>query len=148
MRRALFVMIALGTASAALAQGTQADYDRALNLRKKYESLIGSVPEAPRWIARTHKAYYRRTVKGGHDFILVDADAKTKAPAFDHAKIASALGSATGKTYTALELPLGCRTRPAPRPGYCSGLSARADNVRGSGSSIGPPTDRPVAGCR
>jgi len=105
MKRALFVMIALGTASAALAQGTQADYDRALNLRKKYESLIGSVPEAPRWIARTHKAYYRRTVKGGHDFILVDADAKTKAPAFDHAKIASALGSATGKTYTALELP-------------------------------------------
>ena len=105
MKRALFVMIALCSASTALAQGTQADYDRALNLRKKYESLIGSVAEAPRWVARTHRAYYRRTVKGGHDFVLVDADTKTKAPAFDHAKMATALGSATGKTYTALELP-------------------------------------------
>jgi dipeptidyl aminopeptidase/acylaminoacyl peptidase len=105
MKRAWLVMIALCTASTALAQGTQADYDRALNLRKKYESLIGNVPEAPRWIGRTHKAYYRRTVKGGHDFILADADAKTKGPAFDHAKMASALGSAAGKTYTALELP-------------------------------------------
>jgi len=42
-----------------------------------------SVAEAPRWVARTHRAYYRRTVKGGHDFVLVDADAKTKGPAFD-----------------------------------------------------------------
>ena len=93
MKRAWFVTIALCTASTALAQGTQADYDRALNLRKKYESLIGNVPEAPRWIGRTHKAYYRRTVKGGHDFILVDADAKTKGPAFDHAKMAFEVNS-------------------------------------------------------
>ena len=50
--------------------------------------LVGNVAEAPRWMARTHKAYYRRTIKGGHDFILVDADAKTKGPAFDHARIA------------------------------------------------------------
>ena len=105
MKRAVLVMIALCSASTVLAQGTQGDYDRALNLRKKYESLIGRVTEAPRWIARTHKAYYRRTVKGGHDFILVDADAKTKNPAFDHAKVAVSMSSATGKSYTALTLP-------------------------------------------
>ena len=105
MKKALLLIVAMVSSVPVWAQGTQADYDRALNLRKKYESLIGSVAEAPRWIGRTHKAYYRRTVKGGHDFVLVDADAKTKGPAFDHAKIASGLGSATGKTYTALELP-------------------------------------------
>jgi dipeptidyl aminopeptidase/acylaminoacyl peptidase len=102
----LFVAFALLSAVApAAAQGTQADYDRALGLRKKYEALVGSVAETPRWVGRTHKVYYRRTVKGGHDFILVDADTKAKGPAFDHAAIARSLSTATGKTYTALDLP-------------------------------------------
>jgi dipeptidyl aminopeptidase/acylaminoacyl peptidase len=95
----------LATASVALAQGTQADYDRALGLRKQYEALVGNAAEAPRWIDRSHRLYYRRTVKGGHDFILADADTKTKQPAFDHAKIAASLSSAAGKSYTALTLP-------------------------------------------
>src|SRR3974390_65012 len=73
----------LAMASVAAAQGTQADYDRALGLRKQYEALVGNAAEAPRWIDRTHRLYYRRTVKGGHDFILADADTKTKQPAFD-----------------------------------------------------------------
>ena len=90
---------------ALFAQGTQADYDRALGLRKKYEALVGNAAEAPRWIGRTHKLYYRRAVKGGHDFILVDADTKAKGPAFDHAAIAASLSSAAGKTYGALDLP-------------------------------------------
>ena len=105
MKRALFAIVAVLAASPVLAQGTQADYDRALGLRKKYEEAVGNVTEAPRWIARSHKAYYGRTVKGGHDFILVDADAKTKNPAFDHAKVAASMSSATGKTYAALTLP-------------------------------------------
>ncbi len=105
MKRAVLVAVALLSTAPLYAQGTQADYDRALGLRKKYEAVLGNVTEAPRWIARTHKAYYRRSVKGGHDFILVDADAKTKNPAFDHAKIAASLSSAAGKTFTALELP-------------------------------------------
>ena len=105
MQRVLIVLGAVLWCAPALAQGTQADYDRALGLRKKYEALVGNAAEAPRWIGRTHKAYYRRTVKGGHDFILVDADAKTKGPAFDHARIAASLSTAAGKTYTALDLP-------------------------------------------
>jgi dipeptidyl aminopeptidase/acylaminoacyl peptidase len=104
-RSALLVMAGLCWAAPAFAQGTQADYDRALGLRKKYEALVDNAAEAPRWIARSHKAYYRRSVKGGHDFILVDADAKTKGPAFDHAKIGASLSAATGKTYGALDLP-------------------------------------------
>ena len=105
-RAALLVVGLIATAGpVVIAQGTQADYDRALGLRKKYEALVGNAAEAPRWIGRTHKLYYRRFVKGGHDFILVDADSKAKAPAFDHAAIATSLSSAAGKTYTALELP-------------------------------------------
>src|SRR6185503_14945642 len=107
MKRAALLVVGLiaTTGPVVIAQGTQADYDRALGLRKKYESLVGNAAEAPRWIGRTHKLYYRRSVKGGHDFILVDADSKAKAPAFDHAAIATSLSSAAGKSYTALELP-------------------------------------------
>src|SRR4051794_24486750 len=43
MKNALLLIIALSTSAPAFAQGTPADYDRALNLRKKYESLVGSV---------------------------------------------------------------------------------------------------------
>ncbi len=89
----------------ARAQGTAADYDRALGLRKTYEARVGSAAEAPRWVGRTHKVYYRRTVKGGHDFILVDADTKARGPAFDHERIAASLSAAADKTYGALDLP-------------------------------------------
>src|SRR6266542_3222934 len=100
MKRILLPILAfLSAIVPAAAQGTQADYDRALGLRKKYEALVGNAAETPRWIGRTHKFYYRRTVKGGHDFILADAGARTKGPAFDHAKIAASLGAAAGKTY-------------------------------------------------
>jgi dipeptidyl aminopeptidase/acylaminoacyl peptidase len=106
MKRVVGIWVGiLAMASVASAQGTQADYDRALGLRKQYEALVGNAAEAPRWIDSTHRLYYRRTVKGGHDFILADADTKAKQPAFDHAKIAASLSSATGKSYTALTLP-------------------------------------------
>src|SRR5262245_49782371 len=106
MKHAVYGAIAatLAFASASSAQGTQADYERALGLRKQYESLVGNAAETPRWVGRTHKLYYRRTVKGGHDFMLADADTKTKQPAFDHAKIAAALSTAN-KKYEALTLP-------------------------------------------
>src|SRR5436190_9773669 len=106
MRRVvLLLLVMLPLATPARAQGTQADYDRALGLRKKYEALVGNAAEAPRWIGRTHKAYYRRMVTGGHDFIVADADARTRGPAFDHAAVAASLSTAIGKRYGALDLP-------------------------------------------
>jgi hypothetical protein len=104
-RLGLIAVLSLGSVVPVAAQGTQADYDRALGLRKRYEALVGNAAEAPRWVGRTHKVYYRRTVKGGHDFILVDADTKAKGPAFDHGRIAASLSAAAGKTYGALDLP-------------------------------------------
>ena len=104
-RFGLLALLSIASILPAAAQGTQADYDRALGLRKKYEALVGNVTEAPRWIGRTHRLYYRRSVKGGHDFIRVDADTKSKGPAFDHARIAASLSAAIGKTYGALDLP-------------------------------------------
>src|SRR3954465_3417731 len=105
MKRIVLALVVSGIAAPVFAQGTQADYDRALGLRKKYEALVGNAAEAPRWIGRTHKLYYRRAVEGGHECTLVDAHTGGKGPAFDHAGIAASLSSAGGKTYGPLELP-------------------------------------------
>jgi dipeptidyl aminopeptidase/acylaminoacyl peptidase len=74
------------------AQGTAADYARAEQLNAHYEGLAANIPDRPTWIGRTSRLWYRRTVKGGgYEFIVADVAAKTKRPAFDHAKLAEAI---------------------------------------------------------
>jgi dipeptidyl aminopeptidase/acylaminoacyl peptidase len=87
------------------AQGTAADYQRSTGLRQKYQGLLVDAPEAPNWIDSTSRFWYRKAVRGGNQFVLVDATTGTKAPAFDHQRLATSLGTATGRTYTAITLP-------------------------------------------
>ena len=96
--------------TAAFAQGTAADYERANGLRAKYEGLVVNVPGAATWIDRTHRFWYRRTTKGGSEFVVYDADLQQKRPAFDHEKLAAALSKATGQAYTAQQLPFNTLT--------------------------------------
>ena len=50
--------------------------------------------------------WYRNTLENdGSEFILVDPARGTRAPVFDHAVLAAALSSASGKTYEAARLP-------------------------------------------
>ena len=90
---------------ASMAQGTLADYQRAMTLRDKYTGKAYNVAEAPRWIEQTSRFYYRRSVKGGNEWILVDGATQEKKPAFDHARLADAVAKATGRKATAVELP-------------------------------------------
>ncbi|MDD8032072.1 MAG: DPP IV N-terminal domain-containing protein [Acidobacteriota bacterium] len=86
-------------------QGKVEDYDRAFALREKFTSQAINVPERASWIEKTPRFWYRKTVKGGHEFILVDAEKATKQPAFDHEKLATALNKETGDKFTAITLP-------------------------------------------
>lgn len=88
-----------------LSQGRLEDYERAAKLREKFQGLAINVPERANWIDKTPRFWYRKTVKGGHEFILVDAEKLTKAPAFDHEKLAQALNKETGRQITAVTLP-------------------------------------------
>jgi hypothetical protein len=88
-----------------LAQGTLADYERATGLRAKYEAVSAGMPESANWIGDTTRFWYRKSVKGGHEFLLFDAETREKRPAFDHEKIAAALSAGTGRKYTAVTLP-------------------------------------------
>jgi hypothetical protein len=86
-------------------QGTLADYQRGQALTEKSQGLVVNAPGPANWISETDHFWYAKTVKGGTEFVLVDAAAATKKAAFDHEKLAAAISSATGKTYTALTLP-------------------------------------------
>src|SRR5437868_3491707 len=60
----------------------------------------------PHWFAGDERFWYRNDLKGGtKEFVLVDAEAGTRGPAFDHAKLAAALSKAAGKEYAADRLP-------------------------------------------
>jgi dipeptidyl aminopeptidase/acylaminoacyl peptidase len=84
---------------------TLADYDRALGLRDRWTHLTENLPEPATWIENTGRFHYRKTVKGGFQFVVVDAATLGKQPAFDHARLAAGLSKATGETYSALRLP-------------------------------------------
>ena len=102
---ALVVGTFVSTPPVVLGQGTIADYERALTLREKYTGKAIHIAEAPRWIEQTSRFYYRRSVQGGHEWILVDGTTREKKPAFDHARMAQAIATATARKATATDLP-------------------------------------------
>ena len=113
------------------AQGTLADYQRGQALGGRSQGLVVDVPGAANWIGETDHFWYTRSVRGGTEFVLVDAGAATKKAAFDHEKLAAAISSASGKPYTALTLPF------APRTGGRGGAGGR-------GAGAGAPTTSPL----
>ena len=100
----------------AQAQGTQADYQRAQGLTKKFQGLVVNAPGPANWIGSSNRFWYRKSVKGGNEYVLVDAEAQTRKPAFDHEKLAAAISKATGTERTALTLFL-----PPPGAGPAAG---------------------------
>ena len=89
---------------AAHAQTTLADYERASGLRERLQGLPINIPDRANWIG-TSRFWYRKSVKDGNQFVLVDADTLEKKAAFDHERLANSLSTASGQKYTALKLP-------------------------------------------
>lgn len=96
----LFLPTAVGHA-----QGTMADYQRALGLENRFDGLVINDPGEPEWLGDALRFWYRKSVEGGDAFVLVDAEAQQKRPAFDHERLAEALSAATGEDYTGVTLP-------------------------------------------
>ena len=99
----LCVLICLGPLI--LAQGKLDDYDRANGLRDRIQGLAVNIPERVSWIEKSNRFWYRKAVRGGNEFVLVDATTAAKKPVFDHERLAAALAQAAGAKYTALTLP-------------------------------------------
>jgi dipeptidyl aminopeptidase/acylaminoacyl peptidase len=95
----------ISASSGLTAQVTLADYARAAGLKERYETLTTNVAEVPEWIGKSDRFIYRKSVPGGHAFVVVDAATLSKAPTFDHARLAESLSKMSGKRYTAETLP-------------------------------------------
>jgi dipeptidyl aminopeptidase/acylaminoacyl peptidase len=83
---------------------TIADYTRALGLQAKYTGQTLNVADPPVWLP-SGKFWYRKTVKGGRSFVLVDPAAPSQKPAFDHQRLAVALSTELARSITAVTLP-------------------------------------------
>ncbi|MEX0691365.1 MAG: prolyl oligopeptidase family serine peptidase [Gemmatimonadales bacterium] len=72
------------------------DYTRARELGDQYRRVATGAAETPVW-AGNSRLWYRKSVEGGHAFMLVDVtnpDAPVKREAFDHVRLAAALNAA------------------------------------------------------
>ena len=75
------------------------------------------VPNAllfPVWIEGTNCFWYEQQLKGGTIFRLVNADAGSNEPAFDHNALAEALSQAVGEQVDAVNLPINFRNIISP----------------------------------
>src|SRR3546814_701326 len=98
----LFCLVAFGEVHA---QGTAADYKRAVDFGTTTRNTVFYSPSSFSWLEGEHRFWYVNNTPEGRRFMLVDADKQTKNEAFDHAKIAAALTLAAGKQVSADSLP-------------------------------------------
>jgi hypothetical protein len=92
-------------ASPSAAQGTAGDYARAESVRRRLDGLVVDAVDTSAWIGNTSRFWYRKSIKGGSTFMMVDAATLEKKQAFDHVALAASLSSAIGRPVDALSLP-------------------------------------------
>ena len=104
--RLLIGVLLFCSAIQVLAQGTLEDYQRAQRfLPSNLRHFFHSADVRPNWIEKTNRFWYRREDPKGTEFVLVDADKNISAPAFDHARLATALSESTKRQYQSTDLP-------------------------------------------
>ena len=80
------------------------NYQRAAGLQARFAGKTLDAIDPPVWLA-SGKLAYRKTVRDGSAFIVVDPATGVKTPAFDTARLAASLSAAAGKPYTSGKLP-------------------------------------------
>ena len=147
MNKLLFLSVTLAWVVAARAQqgGTLTDNDYAhaeTLLNYGTAPLIDHELGRPNWMSGD-RFWYRVLTAQGSEFIVVNPAKGTRAPAFDQAKLAAALATATGQAVDANHLPFGTftysedgksiRFRAAGKPWVCDlqTYSVTADGTQG-----------------
>jgi hypothetical protein len=81
------------------------DYARAERfLGEATTPLVTGTVAAPQWLG-DGRLWYRTTTAEGPRFVMVHPARRTREPAFDHQRLATALTAATGATVLANRLP-------------------------------------------
>ncbi|HYW80315.1 MAG TPA: hypothetical protein VE890_12095, partial [Thermoguttaceae bacterium] len=104
---AVFALGFVAVGNVAFGQGSLADYQRANNLGSLTSGKVYDAKIVPHWFDENTRFWYRKDLPGGtREFILVETDAGTRRPAFDHVRLAESLAGATGKPCEATRLPI------------------------------------------
>jgi dipeptidyl-peptidase 4 len=74
-------------------------------LNYKLKNLVHTPRVVPGWVRNTDVFSYRRSTAAGSEFVLVDPEARTKRPAFDHERMAKALSEFLNEQVKANALP-------------------------------------------
>jgi len=102
------LLLALLASPTVFAQGQQLTHDDYAQAERFMSSSVRSLVVGGRvdatWMDDDRFTFAAETTNGT-TFMLVDPVTLTRKPAFDHAKMATALSAATGETYTATDLP-------------------------------------------
>jgi len=89
------------------AQGTRSDYERAMKLRETTANKVVRDRVTPHWLEGNSRFWYRNDLADGRrEFVLVDAEAGRRQPAFDHQRLAAALVKATDQEVRADRLAI------------------------------------------
>jgi len=84
---------------------TAGEYARAESfLREATADLVTGIDVGPEFISGG-RFWYRNVLPEGHEFVMVDPSDGTRERAFDHGRLAEALGRITGESYEAIDLP-------------------------------------------
>jgi dipeptidyl aminopeptidase/acylaminoacyl peptidase len=114
-------------------------YARFDSYANRLQNLVQNLPGAPVWLTDSSAFWYRKAGGGNTEFVLVDARAATKGPAFDHARLASALSTASGQTYTAQALPFTTFDFTNGRQTIEFAIGAAPGRAGGGGAAATPP---------
>lgn len=74
--------------------------------RKYLDQFSYDTSVRPNWIGETDRFWYSFRSKDGRRYWLVDPDARTKSPLFDHADVAAKISEATGEAQVAHDLKM------------------------------------------
>ena len=86
---------------------TAADYARAERfLGANTDDLVLGGTVSPNW-SEDGRFWFRNRTPEGEEYVVVDPDGRSRARAFDHPRLASALSAASGSSYEPLALPRG-----------------------------------------
>jgi dipeptidyl-peptidase 4 len=102
----LAAMLPAGIAAQQPDRLTADDYARAERFLAQHATpLVSGMAGLANWLPDGRFWYRTTTDAGGAEFVMVDPARRTRAAAFDHARLAGALGAATGASIDAARLP-------------------------------------------
>lgn len=105
MNRILLAVFCVLVSVHGLAQGTVEDYRRAESVRTRCQNKVHNAPVAFQWVKGKHSFWYLNHTPEGKRFYLVNADKRSQAVAFDHAKLSKSLSTVLNRNIDSNSLP-------------------------------------------